>query len=356
LDAIPLLGPTLYEMEDKSTIFNAAHSTLSWKGTKDSKAVRDALSVGLSGILIKPYWTRVWIIQELIAARALFLMDGLSVVDYAGLQMILIVMEMYRSRSVQNEGSSAASIAADGLSGGSSVVASHLTTTEEERIALVDSFRSPKPVDAPVDRSWMKRLAWHLSFYAFMHQSTDPRDKVFGLSGISEVGPTPDYAMPAENVYVDYATIYVKEQEDLQLLSMSGIGFQTERTHKLPSWVPEWDNVDWNQMFLYRRLPGVTWEAKLAPELPKFLSTDAKEFEVDQFARLSIVGCVGNRVSSIDLRDGVEVLADCSARDRHLRYITGISNREVFLRTVCFNSYLRDLINARLKRDYSVPR
>jgi hypothetical protein len=124
-------------------------------------------------------------------------MYSLSVVDYAGLQMILIAMEMYCSRSDQEGGSGAASATAAGnSSGGSSVVAGYLTTIEEEKIGLVGSFRSPNPIDAPVDRSWRKRLAWHLLSYASMHQSTDPKDKVFGLSGISEVGPTFDYAMP----------------------------------------------------------------------------------------------------------------------------------------------------------------
>lgn len=192
LDAIPLLAPTVYEMEDKSTIFNVAHSILNWEGTKDSKLIKDALLLGLPQILTKPYWTRVWLIQELTAARALFHKYGLSVVDYAGLQIILMAMEMYRSRSDQEGGSSAASqTAAGNSSGGSSVGAGYWTTVGKEQIGLVDSFRSPNPIDAPVDRSWRKRLAWQLLFYASMHQSTDSIDRLFGLLGISELVQLP---------------------------------------------------------------------------------------------------------------------------------------------------------------------
>ena len=82
-----------------------------------------------------------------------------------------------------------------------------------------------------------------LMYSSRSNQSTDPRDKVYGLLGIAadieahEIDP--DYALSVEDIYRNLALFYIRKENNLDVLS--AVEDYRWRVHKkLPSWVPDW--------------------------------------------------------------------------------------------------------------------
>ena len=76
-------------------------------------------------------------------------------------------------------------------------------------------------------------------------KTTDPRDKCFAVfSLLKDSGPvgrgfTPDYTLPVEKVYQQFAMYLIRMGEGAMMLSYAGL----QRRHKIvriPSWVPDW--------------------------------------------------------------------------------------------------------------------
>ena len=92
-------------------------------------------------------------------------------------------------------------------------------------------------------------------FLCHKFQSTDPRDKVFGIQGFCEQEQLdatirPNYNKSTIELYLDTAGYLLKREDPLRLLSYAGIGYfgknnrspivQNEDGKELPSWCPDW--------------------------------------------------------------------------------------------------------------------
>lgn len=78
-------------------------------------------------------------------------------------------------------------------------------------------------------------------------RATDPRDKVFALAAMSSVEDRlfiqPDYTKPVASIYVDVATQIIQHHKSLRILSAKQplYGQQCIKfSGQLPSWVPNW--------------------------------------------------------------------------------------------------------------------
>ena len=78
-------------------------------------------------------------------------------------------------------------------------------------------------------------------------QATEPRDKIYGLLGLSDAfsfsggnPPAIDYTKPVNDVYTDWARFLIKTPRALDILYMSP---RMQRHSDLPSWVPDWRNA-----------------------------------------------------------------------------------------------------------------
>jgi hypothetical protein len=71
-------------------------------------------------------------------------------------------------------------------------------------------------------------------------KATNPRDKVYGLLGIIDLGVTPKYEKSVKDVYVETAVAKMDESFEVVLL-MSGNSSEmpTQDQHGVPSWVPD---------------------------------------------------------------------------------------------------------------------
>jgi len=75
--------------------------------------------------------------------------------------------------------------------------------------------------------------------------STDPRDKLYGLSGVTTLGLDCDYALSTKQTYVTFAGKQIDMGFGNIMIRYSGVGAldDHQRTCPLPSWVPDWNSI-----------------------------------------------------------------------------------------------------------------
>ncbi|PMD13488.1 hypothetical protein NA56DRAFT_585628, partial [Hyaloscypha hepaticicola] len=169
----------------------------------------DFLSPGDSGLftlnylLKRRYFNRIWVVQEMILSRRAIIRIGSA--EYW--------VDHQTSRDIANEdprwdwGSTAAPWFQH---------ASQPWVTAEDQIGLLG----------------LMRLTWEC-------QSTDPRDKVFGVLGLDQWVPPirPDYSISLQHVFIGIFAHCLINLRDTRVLSIaSGI----HEWDDYPSWVPAW--------------------------------------------------------------------------------------------------------------------
>ena len=106
----------------------------------------------------------------------------------------------------------------------------------QKNLALLDDFRDE------MDRSGgaMALRGW-IGLVGIKHECRDPRDKIFGLLGLSldrcsEELSKLDYTMSPNEVYTDTTKYILQAHNDLDFIC---IGRGPGRNRELPSWVPD---------------------------------------------------------------------------------------------------------------------
>jgi len=177
----------------------------------------------VQGLLKRPFWERVWVLQEITFSRDVLVRCGSKEVSWEDLGWVVQNWaQLYHPANSQ-----------------------FLTNEDLRLVSLTKTSQ--------VARMCLLRLSQvsgerNTSFDTITHSSasyaTDARDKVYALLGFSEIsvlGIRPDYLRPVETVYTEFFQAYLVQDRRLDLLArMAGIGWQpTEPTISLPSWVPD---------------------------------------------------------------------------------------------------------------------
>lgn len=162
-------------------------------------------------LLLKPYWTRVWIIQELAAASKITVFCG----------QYKLLWETFEKIS------------------GSTVIDGTDSDKLKERFLNLLQFRTDTLNTNPV------RLleALYRSRYAL---STDPKDKIYGLLGLaydSQVFiPEPNYSQPVEETFINFSKALIEKGFPLGLIYLRTA--HRVVCNSLPSWVVDWRDLD----------------------------------------------------------------------------------------------------------------
>ncbi|KAK0611308.1 heterokaryon incompatibility protein-domain-containing protein [Immersiella caudata] len=198
---------------------------------------------GLAGILYRPYFYRIWIVQEVLAARAVtFLLgewtvEGEVVLQFAG------ACERYRS-VYDVVGVSSKVIVERRIKG--------LESGGGERVsqAMVKSMA----VAPSVKILWFLRFtlaeAGWLSVLELLNNTrgfhaTDPRDKIFAVVGLAGdmnrdfVETFVDYDKSLDEVQTELAAWFLTKYRRRDSLLFSYVE-ATGHSDSLPSWVPDW--------------------------------------------------------------------------------------------------------------------
>jgi hypothetical protein len=204
---------------------------------EDRDSTRDGIGnkawTGMWNFFLLPYWYRMWVYQELALAKNLLLMYGFESLQFEDLETVcewsMRIQEQGPRRLYQLSRPQTMSDAAwSGVTG---------PYIHWFIIHTVSVGKQKDPNPGP---------RWGLLFLCRDLRATDPKDQIYGLLGILEEGLEakiiPDYKKTVGEVYCDTIGLWIQEKQNLQFLSLAGIG----RFHydlELPSWVPNFPKV-----------------------------------------------------------------------------------------------------------------
>jgi hypothetical protein len=196
----------------------------------------------LKRLLWRPWFQRVWVIQEVAVARAVTVQCGHDSVSWDVFIVVLRVLDtanvLTTSNSLDFERLGSPNLINDARSG-------YRGTLNVSNASL------PKPLlsdEASPDVSVITKFLGALGFSLWFRRwsATDPRDKLFAIRGLTERTVHPmrlevDYTKTVSKVYHEFAVGMVSTMQSLDILS-------TPRAHTriadgLPSWVPDWSEA-----------------------------------------------------------------------------------------------------------------
>lgn len=197
----------------------------------------------ISHVLHRPWFRRTWVIQEILAARQAFILCGKDLLSMdlflKIINSILLADGLRRAMSYHHNRC--------GLSGGTTKAAE-----KQLRFFVKAKFRKT---------NWMSSCDFKRTLLNFLAEtrwaeSTDHRDKVFGLLSLAEdalslgypdagSGWAPfrvDYRLSKEQVFIRTAKAIISTTNSLDVLRFAGK--RADGYDGLPSWVPNWANQD----------------------------------------------------------------------------------------------------------------
>jgi hypothetical protein len=186
-------------------------------------ATSKEISSALDTFFRRPYWKRVWILQEVIA--------GKNVTAYCGTKSIRMDrLELVLAEAIKGQ-----------------------ELLSIPQVPHFDSFQKDPSTDMP-------RPLMELWMSSASSRATDPRDKIYALLGLSsdgqEIVPLPNYKQPLPVVFQDITLSILKSRGYIGLISLRS----APPTDGSPSWVPELANLSkvlrpWHSWVLDHQTP-----------------------------------------------------------------------------------------------------
>ncbi len=207
-------------------------------GLAMGSAGRNRFWCGVRALLKRPYWSRAWVVQEMVLSRSVVMVCGTSTVHLAMVWAVAGWLKMLKGvprPPVVHEGLWR-DISRD--SGHVHLGRSEIFTSRTLRIGQLEA-RLP--------------VLWRaLVIETRRHMATDPRDKLYSVLGLLNIPIRPDYSLSVERLYGDLAKACLKADGRLGvMLSLAGHGLNPEvdmttpqkapYTLFVPTWAPNWD-------------------------------------------------------------------------------------------------------------------
>ena len=178
----------------------------------------------LTYLLNVPWWTRVWVAQEIKLSKDPILLWGeddlfwIHCEEAMGMTNLWLGLVAY-DREFKDSHSQ-----------------SELRKGMQNALAVVELCQSHRPEEP-------KRGLLHLMDSFAPNEATDPRDKVYALLGLATDNHSesmiPNYESPVSVVYAESVKDIISREGNLQVLSYCS-GLFTTRDTALPSWAPDW--------------------------------------------------------------------------------------------------------------------
>ncbi|CAG8957591.1 hypothetical protein HYFRA_00010457 [Hymenoscyphus fraxineus] len=187
---------------------------------------------GLSKVLSREYWWRIWVIQEVHFAPQITIHCGDSSISWAKLIRIQEQLSTKYSQAIHDLSALHSSLrdlyTAVKFRGPTSLIVNR------------SSFYNPKTSRVP---TLFETLLMHR-----LKHSTDPRDKIYALVGLTTARSDPnfqiDYSHSVRQVYIDTASYILTTSKTLDFLYAKTKG--DEFPKDLPSWCPNWASTGAN--------------------------------------------------------------------------------------------------------------
>ena len=169
----------------------------------------------ISHMLLRPWFERTWIIQEVARASRVRFICGNSQMEW---ETFLGAFDIYVGIALYL------------------LIPSTLRKAVSGAISNLTAIRKCRNEALEPPASVFERLCWARNFKA-----TDPRDKLYAILGLvqhPELKITPDYHARFRDIFKGFAVTNMVDNRDLRLLSCAS-GFAQVSEHELPSWVPD---------------------------------------------------------------------------------------------------------------------
>jgi Heterokaryon incompatibility protein (HET) len=191
-------------------------------GTQDASAAYKAITdtvderrTAIQNFIERPYFGRVWVIQEVAAAKIATIHCGSFLIDFKVLHLAMMRMT--------GSGFYPFSVFAQNVI--------HLGHWRRSFLEM-DAEGREETLDLRIFMDSRDREATHLS------------DKIFSLRGITHEklaeGIAVDYSKSTERVYTDFAKNMLNVRPYLRILSSVSLQHRSMSSLCLPSWVPDW--------------------------------------------------------------------------------------------------------------------
>jgi hypothetical protein len=189
--------------------------------------------VYLGSLLRRPWFSRIWVIQEVAVASSVTIVCGNRAVRLSDFTDVLWSLALF-GHEAQIRGHDRKTV------NDSLFVRPPEGYTNGVRMAEI-KFSLGQPKHMPFSEILM----------ALCHfDSTNPRDKLYALLGFVEdedLPFRPDYSESnsTENLYKTTASYMLQQDPSMYVLQRAGTGYsRSEALKDLPSWVPDWSSVD----------------------------------------------------------------------------------------------------------------
>jgi hypothetical protein len=222
------------------SIYEQAKNVIIWLGprSEDSDLAMSTMSIlrgvnfedpadsawdALETLFSRPWFSRIWVLQEFKRARNPIFQCGQALFSWNGMR---VALQKLSSLDLQ-------------------VGRTHVRLLGEIGKAVsMDLTREDLPADANIDPVHAAHyLVRMLRIYGGC-QATEAHDKIYGLLGLSDIfcfhkanPPNIDYNRNIRDVYTDWARFLISTQNTLDLLYVSQ---RMLHDPSLPSWVPDW--------------------------------------------------------------------------------------------------------------------
>ncbi|KAK1765883.1 heterokaryon incompatibility protein-domain-containing protein, partial [Phialemonium atrogriseum] len=279
--------------------------------------------LALSDFFLNPWFTRMWIVQEVALSKELHLLYGDVCMDWDVVRQSLSILmgKHMMGNFPQMDGS--------------------FFSKERQRI-----FRGLCNVDVmlelrgDVDCSRDLTLATALEC-ALEFECKDERDKIYALLSLMESSTlTPDYRIDFQALYVDAMWEILLQATSLDAMEFAGTG-RARRAANLPSWVPDWDGGSTNGPYhVSSYSAGTDHAAAVVLDRENPLVVSVQGWERDRVELLGDALEMGGETTAGAVEDnrtlrGWYKAAECMAMECAAHYPEEGSTRlEMFVRTV----------------------
>ncbi|KAH7323114.1 heterokaryon incompatibility protein-domain-containing protein [Stachybotrys elegans] len=193
--------------------------------------------VAINKLLSRRWFSRLWILQEIILAREVLTVCGQLVFDFC----VLLGYGTAMVATGQSRSALHRHLRSDAHMWNRSLIA---PTT----LAHIGMVRAYLPSQKTLDRTHRPEFQ-QITYLASVQDVMDDRDKIYGILNIAEElrvnarSLDVDYKLPVEKVYLNATILVGKTRNDLSFLSH--VGNRDERKYgQLPSWCPDYSHAD----------------------------------------------------------------------------------------------------------------
>ncbi|KAH7075939.1 heterokaryon incompatibility protein-domain-containing protein [Paraphoma chrysanthemicola] len=167
-------------------------------------------------LFARPWWTRVWTVQEFILSKHVVFRCGTLEMSRSLFRNAIHLIWECRNNELKSDG-------------------------PWNRIRLHEWYAY-----FGEDEDTKSQSASLTATLAYLgnHQATDPRDRIYSLCSLAkdpDIAGIPDYSQSVEIVYINLVRSFIEVHKSLDIICFSSIFRDRNNTFtSLPSWVPDW--------------------------------------------------------------------------------------------------------------------